>query len=117
MVPRFECIDCVFELGIYQRLDVLPDLMTALLVKAAYVKGFSNYHYDLFVCLLIVQQTQEQTADLADRNQSGIVDFKGSLDALEYLDQEVEQVLLELVVIVQVVLAGQQPRVFIDLVE
>jgi len=39
------------------------------------------------------------------------------LDALEYLDQEVEQFLLELVVIVQVLLAGQQPRVFIDLVE
>ena len=39
------------------------------------------------------------------------------MDALEYLDQEVEQVLLELVFIVQVVLAGQQPRVFIDLVE
>jgi hypothetical protein len=46
-----------------------------------------------------------------------IVDFKGSLDALEYFDQEVEQVFLELVVIVQVVLAGQQPRVFINLVE
>ena len=39
------------------------------------------------------------------------------MDAFEYLDEEVEKVLLKLMVVVQVVLAGEQPRVCVYLVE
>lgn len=97
---------------------MLSDLPTALLVETADVEGLSDCRDRLLVrSHIIVQETQEKSTDLTNRDCTIVTHLKGTLDALEYLYQIRKEILVKLIIVIEVVLALLKPRALTDRIE